>query len=222
MIKGITGAVVIVLSVLSSTSCTGGSTVNVDTAAIGWPQGLEDFTITWTAEPGIDLSAGASVPVRAYLESFFLAEATGNPTYGYPGFVDAVPESLRPAGKTPTTGPWVGTETNHLLSLTRTGGDVTAIGCMYTYGAASSDADGKYVAHGYPPGGIAAGIPPFKVTLSAPSGSGQAQRGQPTDECRDKAPDPLERRQALTGNFPPRSDFRTLPARPGWPAKPAS
>jgi hypothetical protein len=34
---------------------------------------LNDLTIIWTAEPGIELTTGAAVAVRAYVESYFLA-----------------------------------------------------------------------------------------------------------------------------------------------------
>lgn len=40
--------------------------------------------------------------------------------------------------------------------------------------------------------------------------------------CRDRAPDPLERRQFLRRGKHPRSDYPTLPAYPGWPAAPPS
>jgi hypothetical protein len=40
--------------------------------------------------------------------------------------------------------------------------------------------------------------------------------------CRDRAPEPLERRQFLRQGEHPRSDYPTLPAYPGWPAAPPS
>jgi hypothetical protein len=40
--------------------------------------------------------------------------------------------------------------------------------------------------------------------------------------CRDRAPDPLERREFLRQGEHPRSDYPTLPAYPGWPAAPPS
>ncbi len=61
--------------------------------------------------------------------------------------------------------------TNHLLSVDSSGGDVTAIGCMYTYNAASPHGDDEYEAQAVPPGAPEAGIIAFKVTLSAPSES---------------------------------------------------
>ncbi len=40
--------------------------------------------------------------------------------------------------------------------------------------------------------------------------------------CRDRAPDPVERRKFLRQGEHPRSDYPTLPAYPGWPAAPPS
>lgn len=45
----------------------------------------------WSADPGIDLYKGPAVPIRAYLESFFLINLLANPDAGYPGFKRAVP-----------------------------------------------------------------------------------------------------------------------------------
>lgn len=35
----------------------------------GWPATLSDFTVVWTAEPGIDVTTWPPVAVRAYAES---------------------------------------------------------------------------------------------------------------------------------------------------------
>jgi hypothetical protein len=40
--------------------------------------------------------------------------------------------------------------------------------------------------------------------------------------CRERAPDPLQRREFLSQGEHPRSDYPTLPAYPGWPAAPSS
>jgi hypothetical protein len=248
-----------ILSVVLSAGCSADAPEKDDAPAASWPQDLRNFSIVWTGEPGIDLVTGPAVPVRAYLESFLLGELTGDEKYLYPGFSDAVEDKWRPGDS--GAGPWVGTETNHLLSLEYSGSDVTAIGCMYTYNAASPHGDDKYEAQAVPPGAPEAGIIAFKVTLSAPSessGPGEPQQGparapsddvfggykvsgyyggyfsakgadaiwpenqQATADCIAKAPDPLERRNFLSQNFLPRSEFQTLPAAPGWPAKPAS
>ena len=253
-LKSFASAAVALLSVFSSAGCR--SEAPEKAAPAGWPEDLRNFSIVWTGEPGIDLVAGPAVPVRAYLESFVLGELTGDEKYLYPGFTDAVEDKWRPSGSGGQ--PWVGTETNHLLSLEHSGDDVTAIGCMYTYNAASPHGDDEYEAQAVPPGTPEAGIIAFKVTLSAPpesSGPGAPQHGparapfddvfggykvtgyyggyfsakganpiwpeyqQATADCIAKAPDPLERRKFLSQNYLSRSEFQTLPAAPGWPAK---
>jgi hypothetical protein len=261
MIKTFTSAAVVIVSVAVSAGCrTEAPEKNADAAA-GWPADYRNFSIVWTGEKGIDLVTGPAVPVRAYIESFLLGELTGDEKYLYPGFTDAVSEQWRPSYSSPAAGAWVGTETNHLLSLERSDSNVTAIGCMYTYNAASPHGDDRYEARAVPPGAPEAGIIAFKVTLSAPSDSsdpGDPQKGpartpfddvfggykvtgyhggyfsaeaadpiwpenqQATKDCIDKAPDPLERRKFLSQNYLSRSEFQTLPAAPGWPAKPAS
>jgi hypothetical protein len=248
----------VLLSVVLSVACRAETPEKAPAA--GWPQDLRNFSIVWTAEPGIDLVTGPTVPVRAYVESFLLGELTGDEKYLYPGFTGAVEDKWRPAGSG-VTGSWIGTQTNHLLSLEHSGGNVNAIGCMYTYDAASPHGDDKYESQAVPPGAPEAGITAFKVTLSAPSetpGPGEPQQGpartpfddvfggykvtgyfggyfsakgadaiwpenqQATADCIAKAPDPLERRKFLSQHYLPRSEFQTLPAAPGWPAKPAS
>lgn len=58
--------------------------------ASGWPTTLNDFTVVWTAEPGIDVTTGPVVAVRAYAESYLLASITGDNRYLYPGFQQSV------------------------------------------------------------------------------------------------------------------------------------
>jgi len=41
-----------------------------ESPSAGWPTTLNDFSVTWAAEPGIDLTTGAAVVVRAYMESY--------------------------------------------------------------------------------------------------------------------------------------------------------
>jgi hypothetical protein len=182
MMKTFTAATAVMLSVLFSAGCR--SDAAQQAAPAGWPEELRNFSFVWTAEDGIDLSTGPTVPVRAYIESFFLGELTGSDKYLYPGFGGAVDEKLRPGESSP--GPdWVGTQTNHLLSLDRSDSDVTAIGCMYTYNAASPHGQDKqgqdeYEAQAVPPGAPGAGITAFKVTLTAPpkpSGPSDPQTG---------------------------------------------
>ena len=77
-------------------------------AAAGWPTALTDFTIVWSAEPGIDLTADAAViVVRAYLESYYAAYLADDDKYLYPGFAAAVEHNQPSSGSPPgTEGLW--------------------------------------------------------------------------------------------------------------------
>jgi hypothetical protein len=119
----------------------------------GWPQQLEDFTMTWTAEPGIDLVTGAAVVVRAYLESYYLAVIADDEKYLYPGFRRAVapndPHKDATKDRWPSSdgaATWIGTVRHHILGLGRKGRDVTVLVCAYTYGSAFAQLKG-YVAN---------------------------------------------------------------------------
>ncbi|MBN3459797.1 hypothetical protein JNN96_37860 [Mycobacterium sp. DSM 3803] len=174
MTKILTGAVAVILSIVLGAGCA----PRTEPSPAGWPQDYKNFTIVWTGEKGLDLVTGPAVAVRAYIESFFLVELTGDDKYLYPGFATAVADEWRPGTADPADDPWVGTLTNRLLSLTRNDSTVTAIGCMYTYGAASPDGKGEYASRGVPIGSPEGGINAFKVTLSANSGSGQSGKPQ--------------------------------------------
>jgi ABC-type phosphate/phosphonate transport system substrate-binding protein len=43
-----------------------------------WPASLDEFRFHWTADPNIDIIAGAAVPIRAYLESYYVASFSAN------------------------------------------------------------------------------------------------------------------------------------------------
>lgn len=161
----------------------------------GWPKGFEDFTIQWSAEPGIDLVNGPAVAARAYLESFQLATLTADEKYLYPGFADAVgpkPSDSSKAQMWPHVDgkpkePWVGTQRNHILSITQSDNQIKVVGCMYTYSVGYQDSDGKYSAKAYPPGGQDAGIAPLGVVMTAPSatekqGAQQGPARTPSDD----------------------------------------
>jgi hypothetical protein len=63
-----------------------------------WGGLFSDLRYQWDGEPGIDVLNGAAVPVRAYIESRWLARAAGNLDYAYPGFTQAVPPDPPDAG----------------------------------------------------------------------------------------------------------------------------
>ncbi len=58
-----------------------------------WPDSLERFRFHWSSSPGLALTTGVAVPVRAYLESWYIASWTNGPENVYPGFLRATPES---------------------------------------------------------------------------------------------------------------------------------
>lgn len=176
MMRRTCSATAIIVSVLLSAGCQSEAPKEAESAPAGWPEDFRNFSIVWTSESGIDLASGPAVPIRAYVESFLLGGLTGEQKYFYPGFTDAAEEKWRPGGSSATRAP-AGTMTNHLLSLGRSGSDVTAIGCMYTYGVASPK-DDEYLAWAVPPGTPEAGIIAFKVTLSAPSDVTGTSNGQ--------------------------------------------
>jgi hypothetical protein len=137
----------------------------------GWPKQLSDFTIVWTAESGIDLTTGAAVVVRAYLESFELASATGDARYLYPGFEQATKGApdVRPKLAAHADTPWVGSERNRILSTHIAGSDVKAVVCSYTYGSAQREQSGGFTAQAGNPFEPNAGIYAVEVTLKSPS-----------------------------------------------------
>ena len=145
----------------------------------GWPSELSDFSFTWTAEPGINLTTdGAAIAARAYVESFFLAVITENDDYLYPGFGDAVEpdQSAGPPGTRelhPKLGDsepdvYIGTVRHHVLSIARSDRDVALAACAFTYGSAIQGPDGTYsaiVGDAFAP---APGIYPMRIGLRAP------------------------------------------------------
>jgi hypothetical protein len=141
----------------------------------GWPNQLADFTIVWSAEPGIELTTGAAVAVRAYLESYELASATGDERYVYPGFAQATDDTsdVRPRLVKHSDAPWVGSERNRVISLDRAGADVHAVVCSYMYGSAQREQSGGYTAQAGNPFDPNAGIYAVEVTLMPPPDAGQ-------------------------------------------------
>lgn len=148
----------------------------------GWPGELPDFSFTWTAEPGVDLTTdSAAIATRAYVESYFLAVITENADYLYPGFDEAVApdqpggapgtRELRPRIGDSEPDIYIGTVRHHVLNITRSDLVVTLTGCAYTYGSAIRGPDGTYsaiVGDALAPG---PGIYPMRIGLKAPQGT---------------------------------------------------
>ena len=151
----------------------------------GWPEALSDFTIAWTSEPGIDLTMGPAVPVRAYVESYYLAYLTNDEKYLYPGFQQSVePNTFDGPDGTEKLWPdrfraqkWVGTARHHILRIDTSGRQAVAVGCVFSYSSASETDFGLRPNIGSP--GPNGGISAFRVQLTAPEKATDlsAQRG---------------------------------------------
>jgi hypothetical protein len=187
----------LVVLMLAVEGCTPRPPENPAPPPAGWPTELADFTIAWTAEPGIELvTDGAAIATRAYVESYYLASITENEKYLYPGFADAV-EPDHPGGPPGTSelhpklgysdpAIWIGTARHHVLGITRSDSDVTLTACAYLYGTAREipNRDG-YAANVGTSYDLNSGIFPMRVGLRAPSDSESKSSAQ---EGPSKAP----------------------------------
>jgi hypothetical protein len=185
-LRGLAACVVIATSM--ATACAGhshpgnASSPTSTAPPACWPEKLNDFSIVWTAEPGIDVTAWPAVAVRAYAESYLLAYVMGDNKFLYPGFQQAVDPNqsidhptgtqfLWPKTDDPSKSGWIGTERAHILSIATAGRDVTVEACTYQFGSADLDRNGKYspVIAEPPP---YSGISPLRITMTAPAHAG--------------------------------------------------
>lgn len=145
--------VALVLAALPSCS----PSPNVERGATPWSGRLADLRVQWDAGPGIDLLTGASVPVRAYLESRLLAQYSGEIDKTYAGFLEAVPPNepttspdmaawdRRPPLNYPATSSLVGNIRFHIISVVSGIDHLSVTVCNYIYNAAQEQADGTFV-----------------------------------------------------------------------------
>jgi hypothetical protein len=133
-----------------------------------WPPVLNDFRFHWTAEPGIDITTGPAMVVRAYLESYNTAWFTLNLDNLFPGFRRVTPENQKPVGdflwqlvqirplgsgytKTAKDArPHFGYQALHFLELTPVENGFRAIVCTgdYAHFVESTTRPGKFVSIG--------------------------------------------------------------------------
>jgi hypothetical protein len=179
---------VVAITLLAITGCTPDRPAKVpESPAAGWPTSLNDFTITWTTEPGINLvTDAAAIAARAYVESYYLATITADEKYLYPGFKDAVEPNQPSPSWPPGTSDlhpdlrysephiWIGTVRHHVLSIIRSGGDATVVACAYMYGSAMELSDGGPYSANVGTYADPSGIFPMRIGLRAPA-SGQAK-----------------------------------------------
>jgi hypothetical protein len=152
---------VVLLAVLGLNGCRGEEAPPQPTYA-NWPASLNDFRFRWGAEASVDLASGPAVPLRAYLESYRIAQLTQDIGAAYPGFDRAVPElppsssdapaeleAIRPAPEAEpfgSAGPFYGNEFFHILELTRIEGGYRAYVCDGMYKIfREGEERGKYV-----------------------------------------------------------------------------
>jgi hypothetical protein len=157
-----------------------------------WPPLLNDFRFHWTAAPGIDITTGPAMVVRAYLEAYNTAWFTLNPDNVFPGFHRATPENQNPAGdflwqlvhirplgrgytKTAKDArPHFGYQALHFLELTPIENGFRAVLCSgdYAHFVESTARPGKFVSIGaneetaQPDGEDDSGVYPTQVELT--------------------------------------------------------
>jgi hypothetical protein len=151
--------------------------------AANWPPILANFRFHWSADPGIDLLTGPAVPIRAYIESYYIAASTLSMDDAYPGFIRATPENdaldghylaqlarIRPLNgvTSPSTEALArfGYMPIHILQIDPIGDGLRAIVCQGTYATyvKSSVQPDKYVsASAEPKSGQVTGTDPGVV-----------------------------------------------------------
>ena len=164
----------------------------------GWSGPLSDLRVQWTAAPNVDLTTSVAVPVRAYIESRWLAQRQGSMDFAYPGFLDATPPNAdvppfganfrRPEANNQVQNPFIGNETFRITAVRREGRNVTATVCRYSYAVATKNDDGSYSSVASRQSGEPRGIEVNRVLLAVPVDQGQpppAQKGPEAAPSRD-------------------------------------
>ncbi|MCA4723832.1 hypothetical protein [Mycolicibacterium fortuitum] len=146
-----------------------------------WNGSVSELRFSWDSENGINLDSGPAVPVRAYIESYMLAQYGGNLDLAYPGFIEAVPPNApsdstkaderrrRPNTNHPLEHPLVGTDRYHILSVENDEKSVIVTLCNYSYAVATEKSSGVFTSVGQ--GGYAdtGGIYAMRISLTAPA-----------------------------------------------------
>lgn len=145
-----------------------------------WSGLLADVRDRWESDGTVDLTSGAAVPLRAYIESRTLAQSWGSLDHTYPGFLDAVPPNAepgsgnvgernrRPNTEHPLDSARFGTSHYFIQSLARAGQTVLATVCNYRYSIAKQQANGLFQSVAATEPGPDRGIDALRVTLVAP------------------------------------------------------
>jgi hypothetical protein len=163
-------ALVAILLVMSCTRQTAGEPL-APPAPKPWSGPLDGVTVVWSADPGIDLTSGAAVAVRAYLESYELVLNLGTIRVAYPGFLQAVLDTQQPGTPWPYTKhtrsyPLVGTNRWHVLRIDTNNRSVAAVVCWYGFTSANDLGNGKF---GYLPHvSDFDGVDALRIAMTAP------------------------------------------------------
>ncbi|OBF40761.1 hypothetical protein A5724_06770 [Mycobacterium sp. ACS1612] len=175
MTRRILAIIAVIAAITLSSGCDTNTTKSSSTASnspaqlyLNWPPLLNDFRFHWTAEPGIDVTTGPAMVVRAYMEAYNTAWYTLNLDNLWPGFRRATPEnqepqgdflwqlvSIRPLGSGYTktakdARPHFGYQVLHFLELTPMGNGYRAIVCSgeYAHFVESTARPGKFISIG--------------------------------------------------------------------------
>jgi hypothetical protein len=165
LVTRVLASAVIVTSMMSCTSNPKPATTEVP----GWASLTNDLRFRWSASAGIDILGYPAVAIRAYVESFELAEATVDESATYPGFLRATRENAEQQGNYLTQLVNVrplplkiqrpprqvsGYYPYHILELTPNGDIWTGTVCAGTYAAYSPSEiqPGKFVSGAAFPG----------------------------------------------------------------------
>lgn len=174
MIRPLTLATIVVMTVAILGGCDTQSAESSSTTTPAgqiypnWPALLNNFRFHWSAEPGIDVTTGPAMVVRAYMEAYDTAWFTLNPDNVFPGFDRATPENQTPEGdflwqlvhirplgygytKTARDArPHFGFQELHFLELTPLGEGYRAIVCSgeYAHFIESTSKPGEFIAIG--------------------------------------------------------------------------
>lgn len=177
----------VILTVLAMTSGIAGCSFFGDSAPQldRWGGPLSELRVQWASASDLDLTTGVAVPVRAYVESRWLAQRQGSLEYGYPGFLDATPPNAdgppfganfrRPEANNQVQSPFFGNETFRIMSIREEGRNVTATVCRYNYTVALKNDDGSYSSVVSLGSAEPRGIEVNRVLLVAPADQGQPQ-----------------------------------------------
>lgn len=185
-----------------------------------WPTLLDDFRFHWSADSSIDLTSAPASVIRAYLESFTIANITFDPHNAYPGFERATPENqsssardylwqlvhVRPLGegsfmKPDQARPQFGYELWHILELTPSGTGYRAIVCNGDYArfVKSTDRPGTFISIGtddrtgepFPKGDSGVGVRRVEITQGDPR-VGENAPATPENPQEGPAPAPAQ------------------------------